>query len=336
MTGAVVERPFARRFLEYGRAHPEAICLSADLTSSCEADDFRRELPGQFYSMGMAEQNLMGVAAGLAREGLRPFVTTFGVFATRRPYDQVAMSIAYPRLPVRLIGFLPGLTTPGGVTHQAVDDVALMRTLPNMTVLETADATDVETVFDLFDRIDGPVYCRMLRGQVPRLFTTPMPPDGCRVLRRGTDVVVASSGILAEACLDAVAALAATGVSATHLHVSTLKPFNDAVLQQHLDACPGGVVTAENHLVVGGLGDAVATVIAGQGLARRQVRVGLQDRFGHGGSREYLLRHYGLTALAVVDAVEALLGTSCEGARSRLGRPAGAPAAGSTATAEAL
>jgi len=120
--------------------------LSADLTSSCEADDFRDTYPDRFFSVGMAEQNMMSFAAGLAREGFFPYIHTFAVFICRRPFDQVAMSIAYPNLPVRLIGFLPGITTPGGATHQAVDDVALMRVLPNMTILECGDATDVESV----------------------------------------------------------------------------------------------------------------------------------------------------------------------------------------------
>ena len=193
----VVSRPHARNLVRWAKDRPEVIVLSADLTSSCEANDFRDTYPDRFFSLGMAEQNMMGFAGGLAREGFRPYVHTFAVFITRRPFDQVAMSIAYPNLPVRLVGFLPGITTPGGVTHQAVDDVALMRQVPNMTVLECGDATDVESVLDVAESIDGPVYIRMLRGDVPRLFAgnEPMKLGRARVLSKGTDVALITTGI---------------------------------------------------------------------------------------------------------------------------------------------
>ena len=166
----IVTRPHRENLVRWAEQRPEVLVLSADLTASCEADGFRDTYPERFFSMGMAEQNMMGFAAGLAREGFFPYVHTFAVFITRRPFDQVAMSIAYPNLPVRLIGFLPGITTPGGVTHQAIDDIGLMRLIPNMTVLECGDATDVESVLDVAQAIDGPVYVRQLRGEVPRLF----------------------------------------------------------------------------------------------------------------------------------------------------------------------
>ena len=124
--------------------------------------------------MGMAEQNMMSFAGGLGLAGFRPFIHTFGVFTYRRPYDQLIASIIYPRRKVRIMGFLPGITTPGGMTHQAIDDIAVMRTLPNMTILETGDATEVEGICEAADSIDGPVYCRILRGAVPRLFDTPL------------------------------------------------------------------------------------------------------------------------------------------------------------------
>ena len=180
----LVPRPHARNLVRWAKDRPQVVVLSADLTSSCEADDFREAYPERFFSMGMAEQNMMGFAAGLAREGFSPHVHTFAVFICRRPFDQVAMSIAYPNLPVRLVGFLPGITTPGGVTHQAVDDVALMRSLPNMTVVSCGDATDVESFLDVAAAVDGPVYVRMLRGQVPRLFdpAEPMALGRARVL----------------------------------------------------------------------------------------------------------------------------------------------------------
>jgi transketolase len=306
-----VLRPHARNLVAWAKDKPEVVVLSADLTSSCEVDDFREAYPDRFFSMGMAEQNMIGFAAGLAREGFEPWVHTFAVFLTRRVYDQVAMQVAYPCLRVRLVGFLPGLTTPGGVTHQAIDDIALMRVLPNMTVLECGDATEVETVLDVAHAVPGPVYIRMLRGEVPRLFpkTDPFRLGQARVLRRGGDVAVLSSGVCTEEALRAVAALERRGVSIEHLHVSTLKPFRDSTLLEAVTKVRYGVVTMENHSVIGGLGSAVAELMAEVGVGRRLIRLGLQDTFAHGGSRAYLLREYGLDAMALVRAVETLVGT---------------------------
>ncbi len=183
-----VTRPHARNLVRFAADKPRVVVLSADLTASCEADDFRDTHPDRFFSMGMAEQNMVSFAGGMAREGFLPHIHTFSVFICRRAFDQLAMSVAYPGLPVRFCGFLPGITTPGGVTHQATDDLALMRALPNMTVLECGDATDVESVLDAAHAIPGPVYIRCLRGQVPRLFpsTEPLRLGQARVLQRGT------------------------------------------------------------------------------------------------------------------------------------------------------
>jgi transketolase len=284
--------------------------LSADLTSSCEANDFREAYPDRFFSMGMAEQNMMGFAGGLAREGFFPWVHTFGVFITRRPFDQVAMSIGYPNLPVRLLGFLPGITTPGGVTHQAIDDVALMRAIPNMRVLECGDATEVETMPDVAQAIDGPVYVRMLRGEVPRLFpvTEPMVLGRGRQLTKGEDVLVVSSGICTEEASRAARALGERGVAMAHWHISTLQPFDDGnVLQAIVEA--RHVITMENHLCTGGLGTVVAEHMAEHGSRGKLTRIGLR-RYSHGASREYLLRECGLDAMALVRAVEAALGVT--------------------------
>lgn len=308
----IVSRPHRTNLVRWAADRPEVLVLSADLTSSCEADLFRETYPDRFYSLGMAEQNLMGFAAGLAREGFHPYVHTFAVFICRRPFDQVAMSIAYPNLPVRLLGFLPGLTTPGGVTHQAIDDVALLRVIPNMTVLETGDATEVESVLDAAEAVDGPVYVRVLRGEVPRLFPPgePLVLGRSRVLSASAqdDVVVLTAGIATEEALRVTAALRPLGVAVRHVHVSTLKPFPDDAVREALAAARRGVVTLENHSVIGGLGSAVAEVMAGQGCPARLVRLGVPDTYAHGASRPYLLREYGLDAAALLRAVEGLLG----------------------------
>ena len=308
----IVSRPHARNLVRWAKDKPNVIVLSADLTGSCEVDDFQAAYPERFFSFGMAEQNMMGFAAGLAREGFFPYVHTFAVFICRRPFDQLAMSIAYPNLPVRLIGFLPGITTPGGVTHQATDDVALMRALPNMTILDCGDATEVESVLDVAQPVNGPVYVRMLRGEVPRLFdcTEATQLGRVRVLREGNDVTILSSGICTEEAIRATSAMSAKGISIRHLHVFTLKPFDDPMVLESAVAARYGVVTLENHSIVGGLGSAVAETMAEAGLVRKLVRLGLRDTYAHGATRPYLMKKYGLDAMALVSAVERLIDTS--------------------------
>lgn len=306
----ILSRVHARNLVAWAADKPEVLALSADLTSSTEIDLFRDTYPNRFFSMGMAEQNMMSFAGGLAREGFFPFVHTFAVFIYRRALDQISMSIAYPNMPVRMFGFLPGITTPGGATHQATDDIAILRALPNMTILETGDATDVESVLDVAHAVNGPVYVRMLRGEIPRLFdkADPMRFNRARVLSEGSDIALLSSGICTEEAMRATRALRARGVSIQHLHVSTLKPFTDTAVLEAAAKARYGVITMENHTIIGGLGTAVAEVIAEAGLARKLVRIGLKDTYAHGASRSYLMREYGLDAIALVQEVEKLLG----------------------------
>lgn len=302
-------RVHARNLVEWARGKPQVVVLSADLTSSTEINLFRDTYPERFFSLGMAEQNMLSFAGGLAREGYFPFVHTFAVFMYRRALDQISMSVAYPNLPVRMFGFLPGITTPGGATHQAIDDVAVMRVLPNMTVLETGDATEVESVLDVAHAIPGPVYVRQLRGEIPRLFdpAEPFRLGRARVLCIGSDVALFSAGICTAEALRATKALAERGVSIQHLHVSTHKPFDDPAVLEAVAGAKYGVVTMENHTVVGGLGSEVAEVMAEAGIGKRLVRIGLWDTYAHGASRPYLMREYGLDALALVKQVEKLL-----------------------------
>ena len=304
----MVPRPYARAFAEYAVANPEVLCLSADLTSSCEIDKFRDEHPEQFLSMGMAEQNMLSFAGGLGLAGFRPFIHTFGVFLYRRPYDQLMASVAYPRRKVRLMGFLPGVTTPGGMTHQAIEDISVMRSIPNMTILETGDATEVESICEAADSIDGPVYCRVLRGLVPRLFDTPIKVGEMRELSSGDDVLVVTSGITTEEAMRARGTLEKTGVSVRHVHLHTIKPFDAKTMVEHIEAVKGGVITLENHVTEGGIGSLLAETIADHGLGKRLIRLGLKDTYAHGGSRPYLMNYYGLDAIALVRGVEALMG----------------------------
>lgn len=304
----IVNRPYAAAFEAHALANPDVLCLSADLTSSCEIDGFRDRHPDRFVSLGMAEQNMMSFAGGLGLAGYRPFLHSFGVFLYRRPYDQLIASVAYPRRRVRLMGFLPGITTPGGMTHQAIEDVAVMRSIPNMTVLETGDATEVESICAAADSVDGPVYCRVLRGAIPRLFDSPIRVGEMRVLAEGDAVLVVTAGIATEEALRCRAALENAGVSIRHLHLHTLKPFDRAAFLDHVGSVAKGVVVLENHVVDGGIGSLVAEIMAEAGVGKRLVRLGLRDTFAHGASRAYLMAYYGLDAAALLAGIEDLLG----------------------------
>ncbi len=295
--------------VQWAHDKPKVVVLSADLSSSTEIDLFRDTYPERFFSMGIAEQNMLSFAGGLAREGYFPFVHTFAVFIYRRAYDQIAVSIAYPNLPVRMFGFLPGIMTPGGATHQAIEDISIMRSLPNMTILECGDATDVESVLDVAQSVNGPVYIRMLRGEIPRLFnsTEPMILGKARTLSTGTDIAVFSSGICTEEAMRAVKALQKQGLSIQHMHISTLKPFNDPEVLAAASRVKYGVISIENHSIIGGLGTILAEQMAEAGLGIRLIRIGIRDTFLHGASRKYLAREYEIDALALIKEVEALV-----------------------------
>lgn len=305
MTGTE-DRVHAQNLVRFGREHPRAVVLSADLTSSTEADAFKAEFPDRFLSVGMAEQNMLGIAGGLARDGYEPLVHDFAVFLYRRALDQLQMSIAYPALPVRLLGFLPGLTTPGGVTHQAIDDLAILRAVPNLTIIECGDATEVRSALDVAHRVAGPVYLRMLRGRLPVIFDTPLELGRARWLRQGGAALLLSSGACTPEAITAVGALAEEGIEVAHAHVSTLKPFDDPALVEAIIGA-AHVVTVENHLVTGGLGSAVAEVMAEQGARGRLMRLGLRDQYAHGGSQSYLFARYGIDANGIATALADVL-----------------------------
>lgn len=333
----MVSRPHVENFIQWSKDKPEVVVLTADLTNSCEVGKWRDTYPDRFFSMGMAEQNMMGFAAGMAREGFTPFIHTFAVFIYRRPYDQLAMSIAYPNLPVRMFGFLPGIMTPGGVTHQAIEDVAIMRATPNMTVIDTGDATEVESVLDVAHAVDGPVYVRFLRGEVPRLFPTsePLVLNSARILSEGEDITILTSSVCTEEALRAVSVMQERGVGVNHLHVSTLKPFTDPKVMSALKSAKNGIVTMENHSIVGGLGSAVAELMAENGISTPLTRLGLNDMYAHGASKNYLMKEYELDAMSLVRTTQQVLSKDLKIAETDL-TAARVDAVHSAAKAEAL
>jgi transketolase len=300
-----VLKPYGTALLELARADERIVCLSGDLTRQCEVDLFRDELPERFVNVGMAEANMMGIAGALARAGHIPFVHTFGVFATRRPFDQIVNAIAYPNLPVRIVGFMPGVSSPGGPSHQAIEDVALMRALPNLTVVDAADATEIRQVVPAIVDHPGPVYLRLKRGEIPVIFD-----DGyefslhrAQRLRFGGQALLVANGMMLPAAIAATDVLVAAGVDCGLVHAPVVKPLDAGTI---LDAASGvdAVVTAENHTVVGGLGSAVAEALAEAGAGCRLRRVGLRDTFAEGAlSAHHLFQTYHLTTQSIVDAV---------------------------------
>ncbi|MCW2907061.1 MAG: Transketoloase, half [Actinomycetia bacterium] len=303
-------KPYGRALVDLARRRDEVLCVSGDLTRQCEVDLFQAEIPERFIHAGMAEANMMSMAGALARCGHIPFVHTFGVFATRRPFDQIANAIAYPGLPVRIIGFMPGVSTPGGPSHQATDDVALMRALPGMTVVDVADAVEVRQVAEAVIDVPGPVYVRLKRGEIPVIFDEGhvLRLGQAEVLVPGDDVALFASGMMLAAALAAARALVDHAVSVSVINVPTIKPLDTATVR---DAAAGArvAVTAENHTIIGGLGSAVAETIAEAGLGRPLRRVGLRDTFAEGSlTAPYLFDKYGLSTRTLIETIWSVLG----------------------------
>jgi transketolase len=302
---STVLKPYGAALVELAQQRPEIICLGADLTRQTETDLFRDELADRFINLGMAEANMISVAGGLARAGHVVFVNTFGVFCTRRCFDQIAMSVAYPNLNVKIVGFMPGLSSPGGPSHQAIEDVALMRALPNFMVVEPADAIETRQAVAAIAAHPGPVYLRLKRGEIPVIFDDSHRLDlrKAQILSggEGCDVCIVASGMMLPAALAAARALIENDVSVAVLNVPVIKPFDGATV---LDAARGSrlVITAENHTVVGGLGSAVAEVLAEAGVPAPLRRIGIADTFAEAGSREFLFAKYGLGTQDIVDA----------------------------------
>lgn len=299
--GSTYPRIYGEALLELARERPEIVCLSADLTSSTEIDLFRDALPDRFYNLGIAEANAVGVAAGMARCGDIPFFHTFSVFTSRRPFDQIAMQLAYPRANVKLVGFLPGLTTLLGVSHQAIEDLAILRALPNMTLIEPSGPEQMRAAVRAAADHRGPVYLRMKRADARPEKERPLTIGRGELLRSGDRGVVFACGLMVQTALTAAERLAQTGVQLSVVNLPTLKPLDRELVVSEARRC-GVVVTAENHTIVGGLGSAVAETLLESGVPAGFARVGIGDTFAEGGSTPYLLAKYGLDADAIVRA----------------------------------
>lgn len=302
-----VDAPFGKALARLGQERENIVGLTADLGKYTDIHPFRDAYPERFFNVGMAEQNLVAVAAGLARTGKQPFATTYGVFASRRAFDFVAIALAHSNLDVKLIAGLPGLTTGYGGTHQAIEDLALMRMIPGLTIIDPMDATEIDAATVAMSDHRGPVYMRLLRGAVPVVLEPGYRFEigKARQLRDGKDVGIISTGLMSERAVDAAALLEKRGISVAVLHVPTIKPF-DAETVAAFGASVGQLVTAENHVIVGGLASLVVETLFDAGIVRKVTRIGLPDRYIECGAVPTLQQKYGLTVEAVVERIVGL------------------------------
>ncbi len=305
--------PFGKALVEYAATRPEVVGLTADLAKYTDLHLFAQAYPDRFYQMGMAEQLLMGAAGGFAKEGFVPFATTYAVFASRRAYDFVHQVIAEENLNVKICCALPGLTSGYGPSHQATDDVAMMRAIPGLAVVDPCDAVDIEQAVPQIAAHKGPVYMRLLRGNVPVVLDEiagyRFELGKARMLRDGGDVLVISSGILTMRALEVAKDLAADDVGVAVMHCPTIKPLDEAAILEAVKYKPRLVVVAENHSVVGGLGEAVASC-----LLRHRVQpaafqlAGLPDEFLDAGALPTLHERYGISREALAIRIKGWLG----------------------------
>jgi transketolase len=302
--------PFGHALVELAKVRPEVIGMTADLGKYTDLHIFKEAFPDRYYQMGMAEQLLMGAAAGLAREGFMPFATTYAVFASRRAYDFIHQTIAEETLDVKIVAALPGLTSGYGPSHQAAEDLALFRAMPGMTVIDPCDALEIEQAVPAIAEHKGPVYMRLLRGRVPLVldeYGYHFELGRAKLLRDGADVLVISSGLLTMRALETAKALEADKVSVAVLHVPTIKPLDTATILQEARRTGRMVVVAENHTVVGGLGEAVAGVLLHEGVAPKFRHIGLPDEFLAAGALPTLHDRYGISGEAMSASIKGWL-----------------------------
>ena len=309
MANIATRDAYGQALAELGALNDKVVVLDADLSKSTKTNDFKKVFPERFFNMGIAEQNLLGTAAGFAAEGKIPFASSFAVFAVGRAYDHIRNSNAYPKLNVKIAATHAGLTVgEDGGSHQMLEDIALMRALPNMTVIVPADGVETKQVIMAAAAYDGPVYIRLGRPKVPVLFDESYQFEIGKgvVLKDGADVTLVATGIMVSKAMEAAEALAADGISAAGVNISTIKPLDQQLIIEMAQKT-GAMVTCEEHNIYGGLGSAVAEVLV-EHCPVPMARVGVEDSFGESGLPDQLLEKYGLTAANIADKAKAVIG----------------------------
>ena len=302
--------PFGQALAQLAAQRPEIVGMTADLAKYTDLHIFAQQYPDRFFQMGMAEQLLFGAAGGLAKEGFVPFATTYAVFATRRAYDFIHQVIAEEHLNVKICCALPGLTSGYGPSHQATEDIAIMRGIPGLVIVDPCDAVDIEQAVPAMAAHAGPVYMRLLRGQVPVVldeYDYRFEIGRAKLLRDGPDVLIVSSGLMTMRALEAAGALQKDGVGAAVLHCATVKPLDEATIVAQASRSGRLVVVAENHSVVGGLGESIAALLLRSGVFPTFRHIALPDAFLDAGALPTLHDRYGISTAAVCEAIKGWL-----------------------------
>ena len=288
---------------ELGKVNDKIVVLDADLAEATNTSKFRAAFPERFFDCGIAEGNMVDMAAGLSTMGYIPFASTFAIFGSGRAYENIRNSVAYPHFNVKFAFTHAGISVgEDGGSHQAIEDIALMRVIPGMTVLVPADANETRKAVDAALAMDGPVYIRLARLASEVLEERPFTLGKADVLREGSDAALICCGLMVEKCLEAAELLGQEGISAAVINMHTIKPLDEETVKACAAKC-GKVVTVEEHSVIGGLGDAVASVLCGES-GFRFAKVGVQDRFGQSGTPDELFEEYGLTPAQIARRVK--------------------------------
>ena len=307
MSEKATRAAYGEALAELGKVNDKVVVLDADLSKSTMTATFQKAFPDRFFNIGIAEANMVDMAAGMSTMGLIPFCSTFAMFGAGRVYEQIRNSIAYPRLNVKLCMSHAGVSVgEDGASHQCLEDLALMRVIPGMTVICPADANETRKAVFAAAEMEGPVYIRLARLATP-VFEEDYPFEigKANVLREGADVAVFATGLMVSEALKAADLLAAQGVSAAVINVHTVKPIDSECVTEWARKC-GRVVTVEEHSVIGGLGDAVAEVLMGKvDCAFR--KIGVQDQFGQSGKAWEVLTEYGLTAPQIAESIKEMV-----------------------------
>ena len=300
---------YGKALVELGKLHDDVIVFDADLAGATKTGTFQKAFPDRFYDCGIAEGNMISVAAGIATTGTVVFASSFAMFAAGRAFEPIRNSIGYPHLNVKIGATHAGITVgEDGATHQCNEDIALMRTIPGMTIINPADATEARAAVEAAIKFQGPVYMRFGRFAVPTLFdkdTYNFEIGKGVQMTEGTDVTIVATGLMVHMAIDAAKVLAERGISARVINIHTIKPIDREIILKAA-AETGAIVTAEEHSIIGGLGSAVSEVVC-EGCPVPVVRVGVEDQYGHSGKVPPLLEMYGLTTENIVAKAEAAI-----------------------------
>lgn len=306
MTKMIATRDaYGEALIEIGKDNENVVVLDADLSKSTKTHGFGQEFPNRFINVGIAEQNLIGTAAGLATAGKIPFASTFAMFATGRAFEVIRNSVGYPKLNVKICATHSGITVgEDGASHQALEDISCMRTIPNMTVIVPADGVETKAAIHAISKMDGPVYVRLGRLAVPTIndkASYEFKIGKGVTLKEGTDVTIIATGLMVSEALEAAKELETKGINARVINIHTIKPLDDEIIIKAAKET-GAIVTAEEHNIIGGLGSAVAEVIS-ESYPVLLKRIGTKDTFGESGKPADLMKKYGLTKDNIIDAV---------------------------------